>query len=93
MNKVILAAVAAVLAGLGFPRPASAEIEYPWCAYYGGGSDDGGGTNCGFVSWEQCMETARGMGNDCRPNPFYKGPIEPAGSHQAKPPDGRNRAR
>jgi len=89
MSKLILSAFVFALAGFGFNAPAAAE-EYPWCAYYGGGGDDGGGTNCGFLSWEQCMETARGMGNDCRPNPFYKGPIEPAGS---KPLNRRRQAK
>jgi hypothetical protein len=33
------------------PHSAKAEIYRPWCAqYYGFG---GGGTNCGFISYEQ----------------------------------------
>jgi len=32
--------------------PARAQ-NYPWCAIYSGGAA-GGGTNCGFVSYEQC---------------------------------------
>ncbi|MGB6282857.1 MAG: DUF3551 domain-containing protein [Xanthobacteraceae bacterium] len=39
--------------------PSKAQ-NYPWCAYYSSG-DDGGGTNCGFITFEQCMETARGL--------------------------------
>ncbi len=54
-----------------FASPAAA-IEYPWCAQYGG-QDAGGGRNCGFVSYAQCMDTARGMGSNCEPNSFYKG--------------------
>src|SRR6516165_2456683 len=35
-----------------------AEVQnYPWCAIYSGGAVSGG-TNCGFISFEQCMETA-----------------------------------
>ena len=50
-------------------RPAVAEIYRPWCAqYYGFG---GGGTNCGFISYEQCMMTARGAGAWCVQNPWY----------------------
>ena len=42
------------------PHSAKAEIYRPWCAqYYGANS---GGTNCGFISYEQCMMTARGAG-------------------------------
>ncbi|MGZ3362636.1 MAG: DUF3551 domain-containing protein [Xanthobacteraceae bacterium] len=40
-----------------------------WCAqYYGFG---GGGTNCGFISYEQCMMTAQGAGAWCVQNPWY----------------------
>ena len=54
----------------GFPAYASAEIYYPWCANYGGG-DEGGGSNCGFSTYEQCMATVSGIGGFCDPNPFY----------------------
>ena len=64
-------------------RPAAA-IEYPWCAQYGG--EGGGGRNCGFVSYEQCMETVRGMGGFCERNLFYTGaaerPAKPARKHR-----------
>ena len=53
--------------------PVWAAIEYPWCAQYGGGGGDGGGRNCGFVSYEQCMQTSRGMGGFCERNLFYPG--------------------
>jgi hypothetical protein len=46
---------------------ARAEIEYPWCAQYGGEGTD---LNCGFVSSEQCMETVRGAGVSCVANLF-----------------------
>jgi Protein of unknown function (DUF3551) len=65
----VLAAFAALM-----PATARAEIEYPWCANYSGGADGGGGSNCGFISYEQCKETIWGMGGFCDPNPFYKGP-------------------
>ena len=52
------------------PTAARAEIEYPWCAQYSGG-EDSGGRNCGFVSYEQCMMTARGAGASCEVNLFY----------------------
>ena len=42
-------------------RPTTAEIYRPWCVQYQG-SRDGGATNCGFTSYEQCMMTARGAG-------------------------------
>jgi hypothetical protein len=38
----------------------------PWCAYLGG---FGGGFDCSYYSLEQCLATARGLGNYCSPNP------------------------
>jgi hypothetical protein len=64
----------AALATSAGTATAQERIEYPWCANYGGGAAGGGGSNCGFTSFEQCLETIRGMGGFCDPNPFYKGP-------------------
>jgi len=74
LNLSLLTTAAVMAAAVA---PAHAEIEYPWCAQYSD-EDGGGGRNCGFVSWEQCMETVRGMGGSCEPNLFYKGPAERA---------------
>ncbi len=63
-------AAAAIATMSAFPKPAAAAIEYPWCAQYSG-EDGGGGRNCGFVSYEQCMQTVRGMGGGCEQNLFY----------------------
>jgi hypothetical protein len=67
MISAFLVAVAAAAAG----TPAQAQ-NYPWCEYIG--SMNGGGRNCGFVSFEQCMESARGNGSDCRRNTQYEPP-------------------
>jgi Protein of unknown function (DUF3551) len=37
----------------------------PWCAFY-----DASTYNCGFHTYQQCLETVRGAGGYCRPNPF-----------------------
>ena len=42
--------LASSLLGALFTSPSSAEIYRPWCAQYYG--NNGGGTNCGFVSYE-----------------------------------------
>ena len=42
----------------------------PWCAQYGGG-DKGGGTNCGFYSFEQCMAAISGNGGFCTRNQLW----------------------
>jgi hypothetical protein len=39
--------------------------------------DGGGGRNCGFDSFEQCMEARQGAGGFCEQNPFYEGPADP----------------
>jgi hypothetical protein len=59
------------LGAVVIPTAAQAATEYPWCAQYSG--DETGGRNCGFVSYEQCMETARGAGASCEVNLFYQG--------------------
>jgi hypothetical protein len=44
---------------------------YKWCAVYGGLFAGGGGTNCGFRTYRQCLATVSGVGGTCQPNPFY----------------------
>ena len=50
-NRLLLAF--SLLGGALFASPSSAEIYRPWCAQYYG--NNGGGTNCGYTSYEQCM--------------------------------------
>ena len=55
----------------------SAQAQnYPWCAYYSGGRG-GGGTNCGFVSFQQCLATVSGIGGFCQLNTQYQPPPGP----------------
>ena len=56
-----IAVIAIVLAGL------SGADAAPWCAQY---SMQGGATNCGFYSFQQCQQTVRGIGGFCNLNPF-----------------------
>lgn len=65
-----LFAVAALTVFLVLPSPASAEVQYPWCAQYSGEQGDGG-TNCGFVTHAQCMASISGVGGICYENPAY----------------------
>jgi hypothetical protein len=61
----------AVVAGAGLIDSGSAAFAQrrapPWCAYLGG---QAGGYDCSYYNFEQCMETARGLGNTCVPNPY-----------------------
>src|SRR5215510_5448482 len=43
----------------------------PWCANYGGAR--GGGSNCGFHTFEQCLAAKSGNGGFCDRNPFELG--------------------
>jgi hypothetical protein len=63
-----------LLAVIGAAGGAKAQ-NYPWCEYLGG--EIGGGRNCGFISFEQCMASALGNGSDCRPNTTYTPPPGP----------------
>ena len=54
------------LASLTMSGGARAESQrYAWCVFY-----DPSTYNCGFTTYQQCMETARGSGGICRPNSF-----------------------
>jgi Protein of unknown function (DUF3551) len=59
--------------------PAIAD-PYKWCAVYG----DDGGSNCGFLTIEQCWATVSGIGGFCEPNQFYTGSAETAAMHRRK---------
>ncbi len=66
-------AFAILVVTLAFGSRAEAQ-NYPWCAYYSGGDGGGGGTNCGFTSFEQCMATVSGVGGFCDRNTQYHPP-------------------
>lgn len=68
--SVMFGALAAVTA-MGAASPASAEVQYPWCAEYRRPLD---ATNCGFVNYQQCRETISGIGGYCYRNPSYHPP-------------------
>ena len=56
---------------------AGAAQAAPWCAHYGGRG--GGGTNCGFYSFQQCMATISGIGGVCLVNQLE---IQPQGERR-----------
>ena len=63
-------ALAASLSGLALiaPRPAAAEIVYPYCAMMVGEEE---AQNCGFDSLAQCRAAMSGLPGYCMPNPRY----------------------
>ena len=70
--KQLQIALGLLVAAPLFVAPAHAQ-NYPWCEYINGS----GARNCGFVSFEQCLESARGNGGDCRGNALYTPPLGP----------------
>ncbi|HXX09842.1 MAG TPA: DUF3551 domain-containing protein [Pseudolabrys sp.] len=70
-NAILALATILTLAALLSARAQALEKydPYPWCAVYGGRG--GGGTNCGFLTIEQCRATVSGIGGSCEPNQFY----------------------
>jgi Protein of unknown function (DUF3551) len=68
------------MASAGLAASAQAQ-NYPWCAYYGDGDR---GTNCGFVSFAQCMADVSGIGGFCQQNNTYHPPAGPH-KHRVRP--------
>ncbi len=73
--RILLALSAACIAAVAVGTPAEAQ-NYPWCAEYSGGNM-GGATNCGFTTFQQCLDTVRGIGGFCNPNTQYVPPPGP----------------
>jgi hypothetical protein len=77
---LLVFAICASLVGTG----KSAEAQnYPWCAHLGTGFDS---MNCGFTTFQQCMDTVSGIGGFCQPNAEYQ---LPSGPRSLKKPQGR----
>jgi hypothetical protein len=70
--KLLLSALAVIAASAALGMPAQAQ-NYPWCVQYSDGSGIGG-TNCGYVSFAQCMATASGAVGFCVVNTQYQAP-------------------
>ena len=67
--KFVLSAFA-IMAGVAAFQPCAQAQNYPWCAVYGGF----GSRNCGFTTFDQCMQSVRGAGGNCMQNTQYQGP-------------------
>lgn len=69
--RALIFTLAALTVAAATTAPAEAQ-NYPWCAYYGGSR--GGGENCGFSTYTQCMADVSGIGGYCARNTQYRGP-------------------
>ena len=65
--KILTLALGAVIGIAALAGPAEAQ-NYPWCAVLNTGDAS---YNCGFVSFEQCLATVRGIGGTCMVNTTY----------------------
>jgi len=70
---ILTVVVITLIEVLASTAPGHAESTYPWCAQYGGGPR-GGGRNCGFWTYHQCMAALSGNGGYCIANAMYAGP-------------------
>src|SRR5258707_6599264 len=59
MARLIFAVLTLVAAVLIQPRSGQAAPYWPWCSSYW---NSGNARQCAFSSWEQCMDTVRGIG-------------------------------
>jgi Protein of unknown function (DUF3551) len=80
MARLIFGALTLAAAVLIQPRSGEAAPYWPWCSQYG---PDSFAHACAFSSWEQCMETIRGIGGYCYTNPY---PPPPAPSARVAKP-------
>ena len=77
-RAAILAAAVALCGAFDAGRDARAEGA--WCAYdYGYNQYQ----NCGYYTFQQCLDSVSGVGGFCRPNPYVA----------SAPPDGYGYAR
>jgi tetratricopeptide (TPR) repeat protein len=77
--------VIAALLGLAAPAAAAGP---PWCAAYRNGS-----TNCGFYTYQQCMDTVAGNGGFCNRNYIDGPPDKPAAGKERKERDAEPKAK
>src|SRR5215468_7559669 len=66
MRRILPVLALCLLGVTGESAPASAD-------YIGGGR--GGGRNCGFWTYQQCMASVWGNGGYCESNAMYRGPM------------------
>jgi Protein of unknown function (DUF3551) len=68
-NMFFVLSVAVVTVFVGTRAEAQ---NYPWCSIYSGSM--GGSQNCGFSTYQQCMENVSGIGGFCQLNYTYHPP-------------------
>ena len=80
--RLLMVAVVAA-ASVFFTAGATRADPYKWCAV----DNSGGGTNCGFVTLEQCRATISGKGGSCEPRQVIPQNLSPAAKFAAPKTD------
>lgn len=75
-------ALCSLILAVVFALDARTDAQAAWCAQY-----FSGGTNCGFSTMGQCLETVRGVGGQCGPD-YSGGSVE-----RSRPPNDRREAK
>jgi hypothetical protein len=73
LRKALFGAVVVATASMFVAGGTAFADAYKWCAV-----ESGGGTNCGFVTIEQCRATISGSGGSCEPKQIVPPNLSPA---------------
>ncbi|MFB9267924.1 DUF3551 domain-containing protein [Bradyrhizobium erythrophlei] len=75
MRRLILAAASASALAFLAAAPAHAVgVRYPFCMQ---GDRYPGLSNCSYETYQQCLASASGIGQNCVANPYYAGDRDP----------------
>ena len=73
---ITIAAIAAIITVIGaYPLPASAQESF-WNDQYCTTGRGASIPDCGHRTWQECVESARGLGRWCIENPFWHGHVQ-----------------
>jgi uncharacterized protein DUF3551 len=71
---IALVTVAAALAAdVSSSQAQESFFNKRFCTQGGGDRGGSGVPDCSFNTWQQCIESARGLGRYCTENPFFRG--------------------
>ena len=74
LRKRLFGVVVVAGASMFFTAGSASADPYKWCSV----ESDSGGTNCGFVTIEQCRATISGKGGFCEPKQVVPHNLSPA---------------
>ena len=72
----LVTVVAVLIAGAQSGGGEESFFNDRYCARPAGEMGGSGAPDCSFHTWQQCVESARGIGRYCTENRFWRGPRE-----------------